>query len=100
MTKTSRDLVTPSAGNGSAREPTLKQQQILDAYFACPNAAAVARGLKVSERNVRRIVKQFAHLLVERRQHRDEERLQRIDARHARAQDWADSSLETLSGFR
>jgi hypothetical protein len=83
---------SPKAGSGR-KIPTSRQQQILDAYFEGPNAAAVARALRVSERNVRRIVQQFDDLLVERRQQRFEERLQRIDARHARTQVWADSTL-------
>lgn len=84
--------------SGVNDDPTARQQQILDAYFECPNAAAVARALGGSERNVRRIVQQFADLLVERRQQRFEERLKRIDARHARTQDWADSALGEALG--
>lgn len=82
----------PKADSGP-KAPNERQQQILDAYFECPNAAAVARALKGSERNVRRIVQQFDNLLVERRQQRFAETFQRIDARHARTQDWADSTL-------
>ena len=79
---------------GAPTPPNPRQQQILDAYFLCPNAAAVARTTKSSERNVRRIVALFARQLGERRQQRDDERLRRIDARHARTQDWADAGLE------
>jgi hypothetical protein len=88
---------SPKAGSGH-QTPTPRQQQILDSFFECPNAAAVARTLRVSERNVRRIAQRFDGLLVERRQQRFEERLQRIDARHARTQDWADSTLEETLG--
>lgn len=84
----------PGRNAGSGRKtPNARQQQILDEYFECPNAAAVSRALGASERNVRRIVERFDDLLAERRRQRFEERVQRIDARHARAQDWADSRL-------
>lgn len=88
---------SPKVDSGP-KTPNERQLQILDAYFECPNAAAVARALKGSERNVRRIVQQFDDLLVERRQQRFEERFQRIDARHARAQDWADSTVGEALG--
>ena len=56
------------------------------------------RALRVSERNVRRIVNQFGDLLVEGRQQRFEERLQWIDARDATVQDWAASGLLEVLG--
>src|SRR3990172_10052760 len=88
---------SPRADSGR-KTPSARQQQILDAYFECPNAAAVARALRGSERNVRRIVHQFDDLLVERRQQRFEETLRMIDARHARIQEWADSTLGQVLG--
>jgi hypothetical protein len=83
--------------NGSTSEPTQQQQLLLDAYFANPNAAAVAREHRKSERNVRRIVETFADLLHERRRQQDAERRARADARRAKIDDWADRGLdETL----
>jgi hypothetical protein len=82
----------PEAGSGQ-KTPTQRQQQILAAFFVLPNAAAVGRSLGCNERTVRRVVQQFNDLLVERRQQRFEEELQRSDARHARVHDWADAAL-------
>ena len=39
------------------KQPSLRQQRVLDKYYEMPNAAAVARDLDMSERQVRRIVR-------------------------------------------
>jgi hypothetical protein len=97
MARTSPVAAATNGTNGSTGEPTLQQQLVLDAYFANPNAAAVARDLRKSERNVRRIVETFADLLRERRREQDAERRPRAGARQARIDDWVDRGLdETL----
>jgi hypothetical protein len=80
--------------NGAGREPTAKQMLALDAYFLNPNAAAVARQLGVSERNVRRIVGKFSDHLRARRQQRDAERQGRAEARKAKIDEWVDDGLD------
>ena len=80
------------------REPSARQEEILKAYVENPNAAAVGRALKESERNVRRMVKRFEDRLGELRHERDREGRERASARQAKAQDWADAALpESLS---
>jgi hypothetical protein len=98
MAKTSLAAVATNARNGAAAGPTVAQRRILDAYFAKPNAAAVARELGVSERNVRRVCHRFSDELRERSRRRDAERVARADARQAKIEDWADRVLdETLT---
>jgi hypothetical protein len=92
MPSTSR--VAAATNDSSTGEPTHQQQMILDAYFANPNAAAVARELRKSERNVRRIVERFADLLRERGRQQDAERHARAAARQAKFDDWLDHGLE------
>jgi hypothetical protein len=79
-------------GEPSTKEPSLRQQKVLDAYFRYPVAAAVARELDMSERQVRRIVEEFADHLEARRAQRDGEITARADARLAHLQDWADAA--------
>jgi hypothetical protein len=67
---------------------------VLDAYLENPNAAAVARALGRSERNVRRIRDRFAYQLHERWSQRDAELEARADARWRRVQDWIDAGLD------
>ena len=74
--------------------PNVSQDEILNAYLDNPNAAAVARLLKTNERHVRRVVKQFADVLEERRRERLELRQERADARMARSEALADAMLE------
>jgi hypothetical protein len=79
-------------------EPSARQEEILKAYVESPNAAAVSRALKESERNVRRVVKRFEDRLRELREERNREGRERAHARQAMAQEWADAALaESLS---
>lgn len=97
MAKNSSVASATNGRNGSTGEPTQQQQLLLNAYFAYPNAAAVAREHHKSERNVRRIAEKFADLLHERRRQQDAERRARAGARQAKIDDWADRGLdETL----
>ena len=80
-----------AAGDGVKR-PSVRQQQILDEYFEVPIAAAVARKMRMSERNVRRIVEEFADILEERRKARNQEHMARGEARVSGLQDWADAA--------
>lgn len=76
------------------RGPNAGQEEILLAYAANPNAAAVARQLKTHERHVRRVVSQFpAHLSRLRRQAR-QERQERRYAREAKLEEWSDEVLD------
>ncbi len=84
----------PDVSSTSNGDPTLAQERVLAAYLEHPNAAAVARALHVSERNVRRILKRFAVPLAEMSRERDQERLLRAEAREAKVQAWADTSLD------
>jgi len=75
--------------------PNVRQDEILNAYLDNPNAAAVARSLKTNDRHVRRLVKQFADVLEERRRERLERRQERADARLARSEALADAMLDS-----
>ena len=75
------------------REPTREQQLILNAYADMPNAAAVARALGKSERNVRRVCDQFRGQLEEGWAERDAELTARAEARRRRVLDWIDEGL-------
>jgi hypothetical protein len=88
MAQDERDLES-----ASTRGPNREQQVVLDAYFENPNAAAVARDLGKSERNVRRICDRFSGELLERWRERDEELRARSEARRARVEDWIDDGL-------
>ena len=88
-----RSGTVPSRGSTVA-EPTLRQRQILDAYFEQPNAAAVGRSTGASERNVRRIVERFAGYLKAKSEARYAERIERELARTSRMQLWLDGTLD------
>lgn len=83
----------PDRGALPARPPTRAQQEVLDAYYRHPNAAAVARTLGRSERNVRRIRDQYRYQLEERWRDRNAELLARAEARMATVEDWIDAEL-------
>jgi hypothetical protein len=87
-------MVESGTDGARSKPPTLRQQAILDEYVQRPNAAAVARALATNERHVRRLVEQFPDYLEDVRRRRDDERLERIRARQARVQDWADAVME------
>lgn len=80
-------------GTRSQPPPTRAQQRILSAYEVTPSAAAVARRLELSERNVRRIVHRYRDELTERWRQRDAEQRARTDARTARLEAWLDERL-------
>lgn len=90
----------PSEGEAGAKQPTLRQQRVLDKYFEMPNAAAVARDLGMSDRQVRRIVDDHRQLLDERRHREKREIGERAAARQAKVAAWAyvaqDDNLEAL----
>jgi hypothetical protein len=90
MTKARPDGAPGSALTG----PTREQRRVLDALVEHPNAAAVARALGVSERNVRRIRDRFSEELQERWRRRDEEGRALADARRYRIEAWLDASLD------
>jgi hypothetical protein len=97
MAKNSSVASATNGRNGPTGEPTQQQGLLLDAYFANPNAAAVAREYHKSERNIRRIAETFADLLHERRRQQNAERQATADARRAKIDDWVDGGLdETL----
>jgi hypothetical protein len=85
---------TVTSRTKGAKGPTTRQRDILEAYLANPNAAAVERATGTDERHVRRLVKQFADYLEVERQVRYAERFARESARLARIQDWIDDTLE------
>ena len=55
-------------------------------YYVTPNAAAVARVLKTHDRHVRRLVKEYAWYLEDRRRARDAEQLERESPGETRVQ--------------
>jgi hypothetical protein len=85
---------------GDVKEPSLQQQRVLDAYYERPNAAAVARDLDMSDRQVRRIVEEFRPRLEERRDRERREIVERGAARRAKLAAWAEiaqrENLEAL----
>jgi hypothetical protein len=92
-----RDVQPPPVRGGvddpagrDVKEPSLQQQRVLDTYFETPNAAAVARDLDISERQVRRIIEKFRPLLEERRDRDKREIAERSAARRAKLAAWAD----------
>jgi hypothetical protein len=74
---------------GVAKQPSLRQQRVLDKFYELPNAAAVARDLGMSERQVRRIIDEFRPLLDERWHREKRETADRAAARHAKLTAWA-----------
>ena len=75
-------------------QPTRAQQEVLNAYYAKPIVAEVARDLGVSERSVGRIVHRFHDQLDRRWSERDAEQQARADARHARIEEWIDAGVD------
>jgi hypothetical protein len=87
------DPPEPETEGALTKGPSLQQQRVLRLYFENPNAAAVARAMEVSERNVRRLVGRFSRILEEWQHDQDMERLARLSARAATVEEWADSIL-------
>ena len=71
------------------KQPTLRQQRVLDEYYELANAAAVARNLGMSDRQVRRIIDDFRPLLDDRRYRERREIAERAAARQAKVAAWA-----------
>jgi len=84
-----------TATESNRKTPTLRQQQVLDAFYDTPSAAAVARSMKpkISAKQVGRIVQEFGYLLVERREAQNAELELRSSARIGKLQDWIDEHL-------
>jgi hypothetical protein len=78
----------------SAKQPSVRQERVLDKYYETPNAAAVARDLDMSERQVRRIVEKHRPELNKRRDRDDREITERTIARRSRIADWADEAQQ------
>jgi hypothetical protein len=84
----------PNEEEAVTKQPSLRQQRVLDKYYEMPNAAAVARDLDMSERQVRRIVEEGRPELKRRRDRDDREITERTLARRSKIADWADGAQQ------
>ena len=84
---------TAASVKATPKQPSERQRNILNAYFVNPSAAAVARALRTHDRHVRRLVKDFAWYLEDRRRARDAEQLERESARRDKIRDWLEATL-------
>jgi hypothetical protein len=67
--------------------------QILLAYIATPNAAAVGRALRTNERHVRRVVDDHRGRVDELRASQDQERREAVRSRQMQVEAWASVGL-------
>ena len=86
-----------ASGSTKAKQPSVRQATALTAFFESGSAVAAHRATGISERQVRRLVKEFDWLLEGWQVERDAEHRARVLAREVRIQDWKDRDSPTGS---